>query len=153
MTHFNTKHGQARRGQKSRTYKTWESMHRRCYLPSQKGYENYGGRGITVCHEWHSFETFFADMGEQPEGMTLERKKTDLGYAKANCVWATRTEQARNKTNTRWIEHDGERLSLSEWAERIGVKPKTLRARIDDHGWSVARALSESVKPTTRKKT
>lgn len=153
MMHFNTKHGHAPRGNKSAAYKAWESMHRRCYLPSQSSYENYGGRGITVAHEWHRFETFLADMGEPPEGMSLERKKVDEGYSKANCIWATRVDQARNKTNTRWLEHGGERRSLAEWAELIGVKAKTLRARLDDHGWSIERALTEPVSYTPRKKT
>jgi hypothetical protein len=116
-------------------------MHRRCYQPSQRGYANYGGKGICVAERWHKFEAFLADMGEQPSGLTLERKDSTLHYSKDNCEWTTPLRQARNKTNSRWIEYGGETLCLSEWAERFGIKPKTLRARLDDHGWSVEQAL------------
>lgn len=143
--HFNTKHGHSRRGARSKTYLTWCSMHRRCYLPSQSSWMLYGGRGIKVCEEWHKFENFLRDMGEQPEGMTLEREQVDGPYSKENCCWASPLEQARNKRSTRWLEYGGERLCLTEWAERLNIRPKTLRARLDDHGWSVERALTAPV--------
>lgn len=120
-------------------------MHRRCYMPSQRFWKYYGGQGIGVCYEWHTFENFLRDMGEQPEGMTLERNDPEKNYSPDNCRWATRLEQARNKTNTRWLTFNGETLCLSEWAERLGVRPKTLRARLDDHGWSVEKALTTKV--------
>lgn len=114
-------------------------------MPSQKSYKQYGGRGITVCDEWKDFAVFLADMGEQPDGMTLERNHPDFGYSPSNCTWATPLAQARNKRNTRWLTHDGETLSLSEWAERLGIKSKTLRARLDDHLWPIERALTTKV--------
>lgn len=140
--HFNTKHGAAGRGKKTKTYRTWESMHRRCYLPSQDSYKDYGGKGVGISYAWHKFENFVRDMGEQPETLTLDRKNPLLGYSAENCRWATLTEQARNKSTTRWLDYAGEKLCLAEWAERINVKPKTLRARLDDYGWSVERALT-----------
>lgn len=103
---------------------------------------NYGGRGIKVCPAWHKFESFLADMGEQPPGMTIERTNHDADYSPENCVWAPRIAQARNKRNTRWLTFKGETLCLTEWAERIGIKPKSLRARLDDYGWTVEQALS-----------
>ena len=125
-------------------------------MPSQIGYKNYGGRGIKVCDSWKNFTVFLDDMGEQPEGMTLERDYPDLDYSVLNCRWASTLEQARNKTNTRWLSHKGETLPLTEWAERLGIKPKTLRARLDDHLWSVDRALTTKVmsykESTTRAK-
>jgi hypothetical protein len=120
-------------------------MHRRCYQPSQRGYANYGGKGVRVIERWHTFEAFLADMGEQPDGLTLERKDAALHYSKNNCEWASRLRQARNKTNSRWIEYAGETLCLSEWAERFGIKPKTLRARLDDYGWPIEQALHTPV--------
>lgn len=81
----------------SRTYKTWESMMRRCSNPKDKDYENYGGRGITICIDWYSFENFLADMGPRPEGMTLDRKEVNGNYEPANCRWATPLEQAQNR--------------------------------------------------------
>lgn len=145
MSHGNTKHGFARRGLKTREYKTWESMMRRCYMKSQDSYENYGGRGILVCEEWHDFEIFFKEMGIQEAGMTIERKDVNKNYCKDNCTWVSKLDQQRNKSNTRWIEFNGIKKCLSEWASDIGVKPKTLRARIDDYKWPIERALTTKI--------
>lgn len=76
----------------------WAAMIQRCENEKNPSFENYGGRGITVSNEWHSFETFIADMGRRPDStLTVERKNNDLGYSKENCVWATRSDQAFNK--------------------------------------------------------
>lgn len=85
-------------------YQTWSSMIARCYNKNNKAYINYGGRGITVCDRWlNSYENFADDMGERPEGMTLDRKDNSLGYSPVNCKWSTIQEQLENgrhyKTN------------------------------------------------------
>ena len=78
------------------TYKIWAAMMARCYKPHHHAWQRYGGRGITVDIPWHQYETFYTDMGEKPAGLTLERVKNGQSYSKANCIWATRTQQQRN---------------------------------------------------------
>jgi len=88
----NLQHGYSR--VKSRTYKSWKEMRQRCKNPNSDKWQWYGGRGISICAEWENFETFLGDMGERPEGMTLDRIDSDGNYCKANCRWATPKQQA-----------------------------------------------------------
>lgn len=85
------------RRSKDPMYHAWQQMHQRCANPKAKSYHLYGGRGIKVCWRWHEFENFLTDMGDRPEGMTLDRKDTDGDYTPKNCRWATRQEQTDNR--------------------------------------------------------
>jgi hypothetical protein len=91
------KHGDARRGQKNGTYETWKHMKQRCLNPRSKDFKHYGRRGITICERWLSYANFKQDMGEKPEGLTLERIDTNGNYELGNCKWATQREQVLNR--------------------------------------------------------
>lgn len=142
-----TKHGHAPLGARTSTYNIWASMRNRCFNPKYRLFKDYGGRGITVCDRWaNSFENFLADMGERPEGMTLERKDNDGNYEPSNCRWASRWEQACNRRNTVFLEYQGQRKPLAVWAKEFGISTKVLTARILK-GWEVERALTTPKHP------
>ena len=88
-----TKHGH--RKPMSPTYISWLDMKQRCRDRSRK---YYGAKGISVCERWESFESFLADMGERPDGMTLDRINNDGNYEPSNCRWATPAEQIKNRS-------------------------------------------------------
>lgn len=107
----------------SSEYVIWFGMKARCYNPKSTHYKDYGGRGITMCDEWkESFEAFYRDMGPRPSPEhTIDRKDGDKGYSKENCRWATRKEQANNRRNGILYEFDGERKTLAEWCDELGL--------------------------------
>lgn len=92
-----TKHGHAKNEGTSRTYITWMSMHSRCGYTKNVAYARYGGRGISVDPAWADFRVFLTDMGERPEGRSLDRIDNAGHYTKINCRWATPLEQTRNR--------------------------------------------------------
>lgn len=116
-------------------------MKRRCDLQTSTQYKYYGGRGIRYCERWKVFANFLDDMGERPEGMTLDRVDPDGNYEPGNCRWLDDNQQKRNKRSVTFYEHDGKRLTLGQWAEETGIKYWTLRYRMNN-GWSFEDAIN-----------
>lgn len=81
----------------TRTHRSWNNMKQRCTNPKAPNYQYYGGRGIRYCERWEKFENFHADMGDRPDGMSLDRyPDVDGDYEPGNCRWATQREQIHN---------------------------------------------------------
>jgi hypothetical protein len=131
------------------TWRKWRGMRARCLSPSDSNYEQYGGRGITICERWQSFDAFLEDMGASPPGMSLDRIDTNGNYEPGNCRWATPTTQTRNRRSTRMLTHRGETRPFAEWAEMHGIRQDTLDMRLH-RGWTVERALSTPVRSYNR---
>lgn len=107
----------------------WKAMWARCVNPRNRNYRHYGARGIRVCERWRRFEVFLADMGERPDGTSIDRIDNDGNYEPKNCRWATRAEQDGNRTVSIRVVHDGRDLCLSQWARELGFNPETIRRR------------------------
>ncbi len=126
-------------------YAIYRSMMQRCYDQNSTAYDRYGARGINVCEKWQTFEGFYEDMGDKPDGMSLERKDNDGDYCPENVVWATAKQQANNTRGNRVLEYCGRKQTMTQWAEEFGLKPQTVWARLVTRGWSVEKALETSV--------
>jgi len=140
MAHGNQTHGHTSNGKTSSTYKSWIAMRSRCQDSNHTFYKNYGGRGITVCDRWQKFENFLYDMGEKPKGYTIERKDNDGDYTPENCIWIPRSEQNKNTRTNRYLEYDGRRQILTDWAKELGVPHSVLQKRLA-LGWSIGQVL------------
>ena len=136
-----TTHGHSTRGQMSPTYRSWRAMIGRCTNPANNRFDMYGGRGISICSEWGSFDAFLADMGERPAEKTLDRKDTNLGYFKDNCRWASAKEQNDNTRSNRKISFNGVEKTYTEWGRTL-FNSETIIHKRKKAGWSDADALT-----------
>ena len=124
-----------------KTYRSWESMMARCFNEKHEAYLIYGGAGVTVCESWKDINKFFEDMGNRPDGKTLDRFPDNKGnYCKENCRWANWKEQNRNKPNNHVLTVNGVSRTISEWAELTGLWKTTIRMRLKC-GWTSEDAI------------
>jgi len=136
----------------SKLYSVWCNMRKRCLSPSSKNYEQYGGRGITICEEWSDYNIFRewalsnGYVLSAASGLcTLDRIDNEKGYSPENCRWTTHKNQQRNKRNNNRISFRGETHCLTEWAEITGISRNTLNSRYRG-GWPPETMLT--AKPT-----
>ena len=139
-----TVHGHGHSGSRrpnSPTMMSWASMMQRCYKPKTNRFEAYGGAGIKVCKEWHAFVNFLSDMGERPDGKTLDRINSSKDYCPSNCKWSTRKEQNRNRKSVIMLTARGKTMCLAEWEENgSAVRANSIARRIRA-GWPAEMAI------------
>lgn len=127
-----------------RLYQTWINMKQRCYNINNTHYNDYGARGITICDGWKNdfmlFYTWAMENGYRDD-LTIDRIDVNGNYEPKNCRWVTMKEQANNKRCSHYLEYDGERLTISEWAKKLNVPAYLLRGRLK-LGWSIDRTLN-----------
>jgi hypothetical protein len=112
------------------TYRVWISMKGRCSNESHKQYSEWGGRGISICKRWQSFDNFFFDMGVKPKGLSIDRVDNNKGYDKSNCRWATPKQQAQNRRVTILVFHKGKSMFIDEFSKCIGLSESGARKRV-----------------------
>ncbi len=134
----NRTHGKS----KSATYEVWHAMLKRARGTSDRS--RYYDRGIRVCDRWQSFENFLADMGERPEGLSIDRIDNDGIYEPSNCRWATNLQQSWNRQHTRYVVINGEKKAVAELAHHAGIDVRAVRGRLRI-GWSIEKALSTPI--------
>jgi hypothetical protein len=131
-------------------YQIWADIIRRCSKPSHHAWADYGGRGIKVCKRWQNFEHFIKDVGPRPTpAHSLDRRKVNGGYSPANCRWATRKEQARNKRNNLIVIFRGRAMTFAEAVELTGIRYKLAYARLHS-GWPLEMALTPGRHPRSK---
>lgn len=120
---------------KSITYNSWCAMKSRCFNENDKFYHLYGGRGISICDRWLSFDLFLEDMGVRPsKDHTLDRIENQDDYCKENCQWALPIEQANNTSRNVWIEWNGVKRTLAQWSRELGFNYGKVQYRLS-RGW------------------
>ena len=128
---------------RTKEYRCWAHMIRRCTDSSSRMFKYYGARGITVCEEWMVFENFLRHVGHAPTvNHTLDRRDNDKGYEPSNCRWVTMAVQSVNKRSNVYYDFDGHKLTLPEISKRSNIHVATLAARIKN-GLTVEQAISK----------
>lgn len=127
----------------TKTYSMWLAMRSRCNRVNQ----DYSSRGITYDKRWDSFESFYLDMGEAPEGLSLDRIDVNGNYEKSNCRWATREQQANNTRANVFVEWQGKTQTIAQWSKELNMNYDKLRSRIVRYKWSLDRAFYEGNTP------
>lgn len=139
------RHGHCRNEKSTTTYRIWSGMIARCTNKKCLNWESYGGKGVKVCDRWRIFDNFLADMGERPPKMSIDRINNDGDYEPSNCKWATDIEQHRNRSDNVFWTYNGETLTISGWAEKLGINRHTLADRVRKSKWSIEKALTTPI--------
>lgn len=134
----------------TKPFNVWAGIIKRCTQKGSQNYHRYGARGIRVCARWRKFSNFWEDMKSgYSEGLQIERRNVNGNYEPSNCKWATRSEQANNKTNNVFVEVNGTRKTVAQWAREIGVSEQAIHNRIHagDSPERIIRPISSGHRP------
>ena len=129
-------------------YHVWTQMIQRCENKNNKSFKNYGGRGISVCERWKSFDSFYGDNAAQyNEGLTIDRINNNGDYSRENCRWISNKENCRNRHGVVIVDFKGQFLPLNELAEKHGIKISTAYQRYVRKDWSIEQTLGLEAAP------
>lgn len=142
------KHGEAN---KTKEYKVWVSMKKRCNDPKTIDFKYWGGKGIKVCERWLDYNNFLADMGRCPTGHSIDRINSNGDYELSNCRWATQVEQQNNRSNNIKFEYNGEIISIVGLAKKLSVPDTAVRSRFY-RGWPLGRIVNQPFRKSPIKK-
>lgn len=135
---------------KTREHGAWSRMKERCLNPNNPKYYRYGGRGITVCDRWLSFEKFFSDIGRCPSpNHSIGRINNDGNYEPSNVEWQTPLQQANNTSRNIMVTINSRTASLADWCRELGFKYASVHNRVK-LGWSALQALELTSKTWRR---
>lgn len=143
----NTTHGKTG----TRTYNIWCGIVTRCTNENTSYFKHYGGRGISICERWLTFENFLSDMGECPSGLSIDRIDVNCDYEPSNCRWTDMKTQQRNTRKNRLLTHNNKTHCVSEWAEIYGVGRSLIKDRLR-LGWDTQKAIETPARTMNRSK-
>ena len=128
---------------KTRLYKIWTGIRKRCLNPSSSRFEYYGGRGIRICSDWNDFTNFksWSEENGYSDNLSIDRIDVNGNYTPENCRWADKTTQSNNTRTNHYLEYKGERRSMMDWCRKLDLSYYKIRSRINAYGWSVERAF------------
>lgn len=135
----------------SKIYRAWAAMKDRCTNVNNPRYNDYGGRGITLCQEWMQFAKFYrwsiveGGYNALKRGLSIDRIDNNKGYSPKNCRWVTNSIQQNNKRNNLYVEYQGKKYTASELAKKVGISPDVMIKRLGELHWDVERALTTPV--------
>ena len=136
-------------------YKKYMKMVSRCECEHNKDYENYGGRGIKVCDEWRNDFMAFYDWSLKngyKEELTIARIDNDRDYSPDNCRYVTKLRQNNNRRSNRFLEYNGEIMTMADWGRKMGIDPRVIEHRLNRSGWPVGKALTTPLTKNYKKR-
>ena len=129
---------------KTRLYKIWVDIKRRCDDSLRKAYKYYGGKGITYCKEWQQFEPFYewSMNNGYKDNLSIDRIDYNGNYCPENCRWVDSFVQANNTSRNHYITYKNKTLTVAQWAREIGINRSVLNDRINKLHWDAEKALT-----------